>query len=69
MSSGSVTVNSDSSMQVLAEEAVTIDQLDPQAVRDGLAKAQSEFNSASGDVAKAEARIILEAFETMAANV
>ncbi|BHF73261.1 ATP synthase subunit delta, mitochondrial [Sparganum proliferum] len=69
VSSGSVTVNHDSTMQVLAEEAVTLDQLDPQAVRDGLTKAQSEFSAAQGDEAKAKAQVTLEAFEAMAAAV
>ncbi len=62
-------MNSDSSVQVLAEEAVTVNQLDPQAVRDGLAKAQSELSSASSEHAKAEAQIAVEAFEAMAAAI
>ncbi|VDL96498.1 unnamed protein product [Schistocephalus solidus] len=69
VSSGSVTVNHDSTIQVLAEEAVTLDQLDPQAIRDGLNKAQSEFSAAQGDKAKAKAQINLEAFEAMSAAV
>ncbi|VDD79706.1 unnamed protein product [Mesocestoides corti] len=66
VSSGTVTVNADSSLQILAEEAATLDQLDPQAVRDGLAKAQSQLSSATTDQAKAEIQISIEAFEAMA---
>jgi len=38
VSSGSVTINDDSSVQILAEEACVVDQIDAQAVREGAAK-------------------------------
>jgi F-type H+-transporting ATPase subunit delta len=49
VSSGSITVNDDSSVQVLAEEAHPIDALDAAAVREVLSQAQSELSSASTD--------------------
>lgn len=49
VSSGSITVNDDSSVQVLAEEAHPIDSLDASAVREVLSQAQSELSSASTD--------------------
>jgi len=65
VSSGSITVNDDSSVQILAEEACTVDQLDAQAVREGAAKAAQELLSASSDVAKAEANIALECYDAL----
>lgn len=49
VSSGTVTINDDSSVQIIAEEAVAVDQLDSSAARDVLSKAQSELSSASTD--------------------
>merc|ERR1711976_261816 len=43
VSSGSITINDDSSVQILAEEACTPDQLDTQAIREGLSKATQEI--------------------------
>ncbi|XP_046331553.2 ATP synthase subunit delta, mitochondrial-like [Haliotis rufescens] len=65
VSSGSITINEDSSVQVLAEEAHPVDRLDASAIRDGLAKAQQDFNSATSDKAKAEAQISLECYEAL----
>ncbi|XP_022101693.1 ATP synthase subunit delta, mitochondrial-like [Acanthaster planci] len=64
-SSGSVTVNADSSVQILAEMAVPVDHLDPAAVKEGLSKAQQELAAASTDLARAEAQIAIEAHEAM----
>lgn len=50
VSSGTVTVNNDSSVQVLAEEAHPLESLDPAAARDILSKSQQELASASSDV-------------------
>lgn len=52
-------------MQVLAEEAVPVENLDSSAARDALSKAQQELNSASGEVAKAEAMIAVEVAEAL----
>lgn len=65
VSSGSVTINDDSSVQVLAEEAHPLDRLDSGAIRDGVAKAQQEVNSAASEKAKAEAQIALECYEAL----
>lgn len=65
VSSGSVTVNEDSSVQILAEEAVTLDQLDPSAAKDVLADAQKQLSKAATDVEKAEAQIAVEVGEAL----
>lgn len=62
-------MNGDSTVQVLAEEAATLDQLDAQAIREGLARANSELVSAQSDAAKAEAQIAAEAFEELSRAV
>lgn len=49
VSSGTITVNEDSSVQVLAEEAQPIENLDVSAAREVLAKCQSDLASASDD--------------------
>ena len=65
VSSGTITVNDDSSVQVLAEEAVPVEWIDLQASQDILAKAQAELSSASTDEAKAEAQIGIEVGEAL----
>merc|ERR1712055_658789 len=64
-SSGTITINDDSSVQVLAEEAVRVDELDIQAIREGLSKAQIDVTAASSEEAKAEAQIALECYEAL----
>ncbi|XP_064030946.1 ATP synthase subunit delta, mitochondrial [Pogoniulus pusillus] len=65
VSSGSVTVNADSTVQVLAEEAVTMDMLDLATAKSNLEKAVSEMAAASDEAAKAEAQIKVEANEAL----
>ncbi|XP_064625013.1 ATP synthase subunit delta, mitochondrial-like [Lineus longissimus] len=65
VSSGSVTINSDSSVQILAEEATPLDRVDGQAIREGLTKAQQELTSASSEVAKAEAQVAIDCYEAL----
>ncbi|XP_018415020.1 PREDICTED: ATP synthase subunit delta, mitochondrial [Nanorana parkeri] len=65
VSSGSVTVNADSSVQLLAEEAVKLDMLDPNTARSNLEKAQAAWQSAADEVAKAEAQINVEACDAI----
>ncbi|KAH7970317.1 hypothetical protein HPB49_003015 [Dermacentor silvarum] len=65
MSSGTISINEDSSVQVLAEAAVPVDRLDPQLCRDGLTKAQQALQSASSDTARAEAQIEVEVHEAL----
>ncbi|XP_055955564.1 ATP synthase subunit delta, mitochondrial-like [Patella vulgata] len=65
VSGGNITINDDSSVQVLAEEAHPVDRLDAQAIRDGLAKSQQELNSATTELAKAQAQISFECYEAL----
>ena len=65
VSSGSITVNDNSSVQVLAEEAVPVEHLDAQACREVLSKAQQDLGSASSEQAKAEAQIAVEVGEAL----
>merc|ERR1712183_335249 len=65
VSSGSVTINDDSSVQILAEEAHPVDRLDATAIKDSLSKAQSDLSSASSETAKAEAQIAIECLEAL----
>ncbi|XP_045471507.1 ATP synthase subunit delta, mitochondrial [Harmonia axyridis] len=65
VSSGTVTINEDSSVQIIAEEAVPVGDLDVSAARDALSKAQSQLNSASTDKTKAEASIAVEVAEAI----
>ena len=65
VSSGTVTINDDSSVQVIAEEAAPVENLDASAAREVLSKAQSELASASTDKAKAEAAIAVEVGEAL----
>ncbi|OTF80152.1 hypothetical protein BLA29_014521, partial [Euroglyphus maynei] len=57
---GTVTINDDSSVQVLAEEAVPVENIDVQAAREALNKAQQQLSSASDEVSRAEAQIAVE---------
>uniref|UniRef100_A0A023F868 F-ATPase delta subunit n=1 Tax=Triatoma infestans TaxID=30076 RepID=A0A023F868_TRIIF len=65
VSSGTITINDDSSVQVLAEEAHPLEDLDGAAARDQLSKATSELSRATTDIEKAEAQIALEAAEAL----
>ncbi|NXB20470.1 ATPD synthase, partial [Rhagologus leucostigma] len=65
VSSGSVTVHADSTVQVLAEEAVTMDMLDLATAKSNLEKAVSEMAAASDEATKAEAQIKVEANEAL----
>ncbi|CAN8009838.1 unnamed protein product [Ixodes pacificus] len=65
VSSGTITINEDSSVQVLAEAAVPVDRLDAQACREGLAKAQQAVTAAATDEARAEAQIEVEVHEAL----
>nr|XP_034976990.1 ATP synthase subunit delta, mitochondrial [Zootoca vivipara] len=65
ISSGSITVNADSSVQLLAEEVAMLDQLDAATAKSNLEKALSALASASDEAAKAEAQISVEANEAI----
>ncbi|KAF5285662.1 hypothetical protein FQR65_LT13092 [Abscondita terminalis] len=65
VSSGTVTINDDSSVQVIAEEAAALEDLDASAAKDTLNKAMSQLSSATSDIAKAEAAIAVEVAEAI----
>merc|ERR1712150_401859 len=65
VSSGSVPVNPDSSVQILAEEAHPLDRFDSHAVKESLMKAQQDLSSVSSDKDKAEAQIALDALDAL----
>merc|ERR1712202_93746 len=63
VSSGTVTVNEDSSVQLLAEEAVDVSKLDAAEAKSVLAASQAAASSAGSDEEKAEALIAVEVAE------
>lgn len=63
VSSGTVTVNEDSSVQVLAEEAHPLDNVDRQAAQEALSRAQTALSQAGGEQARAEAAVAVEVAE------
>ena len=65
VSSGTITINDDSSVQILAEEAHPVEDLDAGAAQQALSEAQSMLSSASTDEAKAEAQIAVETAEEL----
>jgi len=65
VSSGTITVNDDSSVQVLAEEAHPVESLDVNAAREVLTKSQSELAQANDEKKKAEAAIAVEVAEAL----
>lgn len=65
VSSGSVAVNPDSSIQLLAEECYSIDKLDLKAAQEQLAEAQKLLGSAKDERQKAEAQITIETAEAV----
>merc|ERR1711981_679553 len=65
VSSGSITINEDSSVQIIAEEAHPVEDLDGAACRQVLADAQASLNAAADEVAKAEAMIAVEVGEAL----
>merc|ERR1712059_114831 len=67
VSSGSITINDDHSVQIIAEEAHKVEDLDLAAAREVLASAQAEASKAGDEVAKAEAQIAVEVGEALVA--
>ncbi|KAK4879333.1 hypothetical protein RN001_007479 [Aquatica leii] len=65
VSSGTVTINDDSSVQIIAEEAAALEELDSAAAKDTLNKAMSQLSSATSDKEKAEATIAVEVAEAI----
>merc|ERR1719445_1301136 len=62
VSSGTVTINDDSSVQILAEEAHS---LDVNAAKTALDEAQNQLNAAGDEVARAEAQIAVEVADAL----
>merc|ERR1711872_739177 len=65
VSSGSITINDDSSVQILAEEAHKVEDLDGSAAKQVLSDAQSALNAAKDDLERAEAQIAIEVGEAL----
>ena len=53
------------SVQILAEEAHTLDSFDANAARQALSEAQKQLDSASEELGKAEAQIAVEVAEAL----
>merc|ERR1711953_961400 len=68
VSSGSITINDDSSVQILAEEAHAVEDIDLAAAREVVAQANADISAAADEVAKAEAQIALEVGEALVAD-
>lgn len=65
VSSGTITVNKDSSAQILAEEAAPIADLDIHAARQGLEASQTLLSTASTEEERAKAIISIEFHEAL----
>lgn len=65
VSSGTVTINENNSVQVLAEEAHLLENLDRSAASEALSKAQQQLSSATTDKDKAAAAIAVEVAEAL----
>jgi len=67
VSSGSITINDDHSVQIIAEEAHKVEDLDLAAAKEVLAGAQADVAKAADEVSKAEAMIAVEVGEALVA--
>lgn len=67
VSSGTVTVNVDSTVQVLAEEAHSVEDIDSRAAQETLQAAQQQLSSAKDDKERSEAIIAVEVAELIVA--
>jgi F-type H+-transporting ATPase subunit delta len=65
VSSGSVAINQDSSVQILAEEVFSIEKFDVNAAQEQLKAAQSSLGQAKNEKEKAEAQIQIECAEAI----
>ncbi|OAD47026.1 ATP synthase subunit delta, mitochondrial [Eufriesea mexicana] len=65
VSSGTVTINENNTVQVLAEEAHPLEDFDSSTARELLSKAQQQLASASSEQDKAEATIAVEVTEAL----
>lgn len=65
VSSGTITVNKDSSAQILAEEAAPLPDLDIHAAKQGLEASQTLLSTASNEEERAKAIIAIEFHEAL----
>jgi len=65
VSSGSITVNKDSSAQILAEEAAPLSDLDVHAAKQGLEASQTLLSTSSTEEERAKAIIAIEFHEAL----
>jgi len=65
VSGGFAAVTDESKLNVTVLEAVGIDELDPEAVKTGLAQYSAAYASATDDLAKSEAEIGVEVYQAM----
>ena len=63
--SASRAVNAESKLNVTVLEACSIDDLDPEAVKTGLAQYSAAYAAATEDLAKSEAEIGVEVYSAM----
>ena len=63
--SASRAVNAESKLNVTVLEACSIDDLDPEAVKTGLAQYSAAYASATEDYAKSEAEIGVEVYSAL----
>lgn len=69
ISSGFAFIHSNSYADIIAVEAVPVDQIDPAAVQKGLAEFTQKLNSASTDLEKAEAQIGVDVHSALNAAI
>lgn len=69
VSSGFAFVHADSTADICAIEAVPVEQLDPEAVKKGLAEFTNKFANAKDDFEKAQAQIGIDVCNAMVAAV
>ena len=65
VSGGFASIDSGSVLNVTVLEAVTFDELDPEAVKTGLAQYSAAYASATDDYAKSEAEIGVQVYQAM----
>ena len=65
VSGGFASIDSGSVLNVTVLEAVTFDELDPDAVKTGLAQYSAAYASATDDYAKSEAEIGVQVYQAM----
>ena len=59
-------MNIDSQLTISTQQACLVEDLDPEAVKTGLAQYQAAYASATDDTAKCEAEIGVEVYQAMA---